>query len=204
VRKSILISALVGIFIFLYFINYAFIGPGLIFIILLRLVVALTIFKFPLWGTVASLLVDCFDVVLADVFGSIGIISKVPDGLYDKGDKILDTFYLAIAFFVSFGWKEKLAKWTSISLFVYRVIGVILFEITNIRILMFIFPNLFENWFLFWAARNKYFSKFKLTVKKLVIILVILLIPKMIQEYFLHYAIIHPWTKIKAFLGLFN
>ncbi len=179
-------------------------GPGLIIIILLRLFIPLTIFRWPLWGTVASATIDLLDVVIADILGAGGIVSKIPKGMYDKGDKIFDMYYLAIACITSLSWKDLLAKWTSIILFVYRIIGVILFEVTGTRWLLLVFPNLFEHWFLFWAARNKYFKKFKLNTKKLILILLALLIPKLIQEYLLHYAVITPWTRIKLLLGLFQ
>ncbi len=202
--KAVFILLMVLFSFSLIFIGNAFnIGSGLVLIIILRLIVPLTIFKWPLWGTIAAFVLDALDVALADIFGAVGIMYKVPEGMYDLGDKIFDMYFLGIAFMVSLNWKEKLAKGTSIFLFLYRLLGVILFEITNIRIFLFIFPNLFENWFLFWAARNRYFKKFGLSVKRLVLILLILLIPKLIQEYMLHVSIYRPWIKIKAFFGIF-
>jgi hypothetical protein len=82
------------------------------------------------------------------------------------------------------------------------LIGVVLFEITHTRVLLFVFPNLFENWFLFWAARNRYFKKFQLTTKRLFIVLFILLVPKMAQEYLLHYMQATPWNWIQSKTGL--
>ena len=161
------------------------IGPLLV--VLLRLIVPLAIFRWPLWGTVVALLLDAGDVVLIDVF-KMGDFAD-----YSRLDKALDTYYLTFALLVSLKW-HGLAKKTSIILFFYRLVGVILFEITHARILLFIFPNLFENWFLFWAARNRYFKKFQLTAKKLAVILVALLIPKMAQEYLLHFTEATPWN----------
>ena len=62
--------------------------------------------------------------------------------------------------------------------------------------------RVFENFFIFEAARQKYFPKFKLTVKRLVIALLILLIPKMIQEYILHYLELKPAVWMGTKLGL--
>ena len=74
-----------------------------------------------------------------------------------------------------------------------------MFEITGIRWLLLVFPNLFENFFIFELVRQKYFSHWKLTGKRLAIVLVILLIPKMIQEYILHFLQLKPliwlWDK---------
>jgi hypothetical protein len=171
------------------------ISVGVIIVCLLRLLVPLTIFKYPLWGTVASLIIDGLDVVIAFFLGATNM-----EG-YHNIDKVLDVYYLSFAFLVSMKW-DKMAKITSMSLFIYRIIGVILFEITQIRLFLFIFNNLFENFFIFEAARQKYFPKFKLTVKRLVIALLILLIPKMIQEYILHYLELKPAVWMGTKLGL--
>ncbi|MBU1976048.1 MAG: hypothetical protein KKG59_06615 [Nanoarchaeota archaeon] len=146
-------------------------------------------------GTVLSAFFDIIDVVLIDVF-KMGDFAN-----YSALDKALDSYYLLFALIKSLKW-EAMAKWTSITLFIYRVIGVIMFEITQVRWLLLVFPNLFEHWFLFWAARNKWFPKYALTIKRLIIWLVILLIPKMAQEYMLHFARATPWNWIQAKTGL--
>jgi hypothetical protein len=169
---------------------------GPILVIALRLVVPISIRRWPLWGTVACLVLDAVDVILIDVI-KLGDFTN-----YAQVDKLLDIYYLSFALVVSLAWQEILAKKTSIVLFIYRLIGVILFEVTQVRILLFIFPNMFENWFLFWAARNRYFAKWQLTPKRLVITLIALLIPKLAQEYVLHVREMHPWNWIQEKTGL--
>ena len=61
------------------------------------------------------------------------------------------------------------------------------FEITGIRKLLILCPNLFENFFLFYAALLRFFPEYDLTPRRLAFWLAILLVPKMIQEYVLHY-----------------
>lgn len=168
------------------------IGP--LIVIALRLIVPLGIWRFTFWGTVVALLLDGADVILIDVI-KLGDFQN-----YALLDKILDIYYLSFCFVISLKW-QSLAKKTSIFLFVYRLIGVILFEITHIRVLLFVFPNLFENWFLFWAARNRYFQKFELTAKRLALILFLLLVPKMAQEYLLHFMQATPWNWIQSKTG---
>ncbi len=168
---------------------------GPLIVILLRLIIPLSIFRWPFWGTVIALVLDAIDVILIDVF-QMGDFAN-----YSALDKGLDMYYLAFSFIISLRW-HGLAKKTSIILFVYRLIGVALFEITHTRVLLFVFPNLFENWFLFWAARNRYFKKFQLTTKRLFIVLFILLVPKMAQEYLLHYMQATPWNWIQSKTGL--
>jgi len=64
---------------------------------------------------------------------------------------------------------------------------IILFEATNIRMFLFFFPSLFENFFLFYAAAQQFFPQYELTGRRLALWLAVLLVPKMVQEYFLHY-----------------
>ena len=163
---------------------------GPIIVILIRLLVPFAIFRWPFWGILAAGAVDAFDVVMIDAL-NMGHFTQ-----YHSLDKILDTYFLVFAVIVSFRWMA-LAKWTSVSLFSYRIIGVILFEITKIRIFLFLFPNLFLYFFMFEAFRQQYFPKWELTPKRLIIVLLILLIPKMIQEYVLHFAELKPWGLFK-------
>ena len=82
-------------------------------------------------------------------------------------------------------------------------VGVILFEITGWRPVLFIFPNLFEHWFLFYLFRNWLFPGVRLdSWRRIATWLVILYIPKLGQEYLLHVAEAQPWDWIKGKLGL--
>ncbi|MCP3682807.1 MAG: hypothetical protein GY861_08970 [bacterium] len=170
---------------------------GLLVILALRLIIPLSILRWPLWGTVASAVLDAIDVPLLNLMG-VGSFSEYP-----RADKALDIYYLSFAFIKSLKW-GFLAKRTSIALFICRLFGVIAFEITNIQLFLLFFPNLFELWFLFWAARNRFFRKFTLTKKKLAIILIILLIPKLIQEIILHYPLPTLWDWINANFEFFT
>ncbi len=161
------------------------VGLGPLIVLVLRLVIPLTIFKKPFWGIIFSLIIDALDVIIVYFIG----LGTVPN--YHNIDKILDTYYLTIALIVSLKW-QKSSKYTAIILFVYRIIGVIGFELTDQRIWLFIFQNLFENFFIFESARQKFFPKWKLTKKRLIISLILLEIPKMIQEWVLHYAKLAP------------
>jgi len=163
---------------------------GPIIVILIRLVVPLTIFRWPLWGGLASGIVDALDVVL------ITFINQGDFGNYHNVDKILDWYFLLFMAIVSLKW-NLLEKRIALSLFGYRTIGVILFEILNLRYILLVFPNLFLYWWYFVAARDKFFPQYKLTKKRVIVVLILLLIPKMIQEYLLHYVQVQPWEWIK-------
>ena len=115
----------------------------------------------------------------------------------NRQDKALDTYYLSFALIVSLRW-EALAKWTSVVLFACRFAGVILFEVTQTRVFLLIFPNLFENFYLAYLIIRKLAPSWTLTPLRLSALLVLLLIPKLAQEYLLHYQEAKSWDWIKT------
>lgn len=162
---------------------------GQLAVILLRLIVPVTILRWPLAGGVIAMLLDALDVLLIEVVG--GSFDN-----YAALDKGLDTYYLALEAFVSLRW-EPLARWTSLALFGYRAIGVLAFEVTQARWLLLAFPNLFENFYIAYLVLRRVAPAFALTPLRLAGLLVLLLIPKVAQEYLLHYAEAQPWDWIK-------
>jgi hypothetical protein len=173
---------------------------GPLIVIIARLIIPLSIFRYPLWGGIISMLLDTVDVIL------IGILNLGDFPNYSSTDKYLDMYYLSFELIVSLRWTNTLARNTSIFLFAYRFIGFALFEITSLRILLLIFPNLFENFFIFFEAYKKIRKTEKLGRVGLIIALVLLLIPKMGQEYMLHYLEFGSWhwfrTEILHFRGI--
>lgn len=171
---------------------------GQIVVIGLRLVVPLLILKKPLAGGIIAMLLDALDVVIVEWFSPGGMGEH-----YHSIDKILDLYYLGLEAWVALSWTERLPRLVAVGLFIYRVAGVILFELLAWRPLLFIFPNLFEHWFLFVLVRNKWFRNIRLdTWKQVALWLVILYIPKLGQEYLLHVAEAQPWDWIKTTFGL--
>lgn len=177
---------------------------GPLIVLLLRLIIPLAIFRWPLAAGIFVVFLDGSDVILMDV------IKRGFWENYSAWDKFLDQYYLTIELIVSLRWTNQLAKKTSIFLYVYRLIGVVVFEVltflgfTDIRYLFFIFPNLFENFFLFYLAFKKLFPKREIGWRGIVISLLILLIPKMIQEYLLHMALFNPWHWFKTNIWWFK
>ena len=166
---------------------------GALIIIALRLLIPLTILRWPLFGGVASMLIDALDVVLIEVIGLGGFGDH-----YHKLDKVLDTYYLSLAFWVTLHWDSPWMRVPAMILFPYRIIGVVLFEITQARIVLFIFPNMFENWWIYCLVVMKWFPSIAPRSWKTTLIpLALLLIPKMLQEYVLHFAELQPWDWIK-------
>jgi hypothetical protein len=166
---------------------------GAFIVIALRLIVPLIIFRYPFWGGIVSMLLDGADVILIDLIGLGGF-----GGQYHATDKVLDSYYLVIELIVALRWDNAWAKWTAAILFGYRAIGVIAFEATGARIALFIFPNMFENWWLYCAAVFQYWPRLAPRSWKTTLVpLAILLVPKMGQEYLLHFAEAKPWSWTK-------
>lgn len=171
---------------------------GQAIVIALRLVIPLMILWKPLPGSIIALLLDAFDVVIVEFFGPGGMGDH-----YHNIDKILDLYYFSLQAIVAWRWTDRRLRLVALVLFFYRLVGVVIFEITGWRATMFVFPNLFENWFLFVLIRNQFFPGLKLdSWKRIAFWLVILYIPKAVQEYVLHVAQAQPWDWIKNQLGI--
>jgi hypothetical protein len=175
-------------------------------VIALRLIVPLTILRWPLAGGLISMLLDAADVVLVDLFGRAFGEPREFGAIYAQLDKLLDT-YLTLELYVSLHWREELLRRTSIVLYVWRLIGAILFELTAVHPVLVVFPNLFENFYLYvlimWRFAPRLVPR---TLPQLLLVLAVLYVPKAIQEYILHWEEAHPWqwlrdTFIRPFLG---
>ncbi len=163
-------------------------------VVAIRLLVPLSIFRWPLAGALASMAVDALDVVLVDSFArALGEPGEF-GAMYAQLDKVLDTYYLTIELYVAWHWKEGLLRGTAAILYGWRLVGAILFELTAFHPLLLVFPNLFENFFLYvlivkrWARRLV-----PRTIPQLAVVLGVLLAPKLVQEWLLHYEEAHPW-----------
>jgi len=169
------------------------IAPLLVFAI--RLLIPLSIMRWPFWGMLLAIAADASDVIILDKFGW-----GVWDGTnYHTLDKLFDTYYLAFAVFMSIRWRDILAAKLSFALFIWRVAGVFIFEITQIRQVIFFAPNIFENFYLIVAGLYQFFPGFRAnTVKRIIMIFVIAAIPKIIQEYIMHYLEFQTWAFFKA------
>lgn len=171
---------------------------GQIVVIALRIVVPLLILWRPLPGGIIAMLLDAVDVMIVELFGPGGMGPH-----YHNIDKLLDTWYLSLELWVALKWTERLPRITAIVLFLYRLIGVLVFEVTGWRPTMMIFPNLFENWFLFVLICQRFFPRVRLdTWPRVLLWLLVLYIPKAGQEYMLHVAQAQPWDWLKGKLGI--
>lgn len=152
-----------------------------IVIVVARLLVPLTMLRWPLFGIFASIALDGYDY-------STLYNSALGGDSYQYTDKLLDTYFLGVALYVSRRWQDKLAKQTMLWLFGYRTVGVTLFFITGQESLLVIFPNLVLNFFIFYLLFTLLTSARKMVSgrRDLATIILVMLIPKLLNEYYLH------------------
>ncbi len=117
---------------------------GLIFaaVVAARVLVPLGIPRFPLPVMLACLVIDGLDQTIFQTFTSLDLSG------YQQYDKALDVYYLSIAY------TATMRNWTSLDafnvsrfLYFYRLVGVVAFELTQVRALLLVFPNTFEYFF---------------------------------------------------------
>jgi hypothetical protein len=112
-----------------------------------RLGLPLLIPYFPVPALLSCLILDSVDQSIFQQFPAIPL-----DG-YQSYDKALDVYYLSVAYLSTLrNWTNQGAFRMSQFLYYYRMLGVVLFELTQTRAVLFIFPNTFEYFFLFVEA----------------------------------------------------
>jgi hypothetical protein len=149
----------------------------------LRFILPLFIPKWPLPAVLACLVLDGIDQSVFQAFGFD------PPG-YQNYDKAMDLFYLSIAFLASLqNWTRSSAVGISRFLFFYRMVGVMLFEVTGLRTLLLVFPNTFEYFFIAYEAvrlrwdPRRFGTRFWVVTAACIWIFV-----KLPQEYWIHVA----------------
>ena len=109
-----------------------------------RLALPLLIPYFPVPALLSCLILDSIDQSIFQQFPAIPL-----DG-YQSYDKALDVYYLSVAYLSTLrNWTNQGAFRMAQFLYYYRMIGVVAFELTQNRTILFIFPNTFEYYFLF-------------------------------------------------------
>ncbi len=153
-------------------------------IIALRVIIPLAIFRFPLPGIIAALLIDAADGGILESFTSIDM------EFYQSYDKALDIYYLSLAYIATLrNWPNLAAYSISRFLWYYRLIGTTLFELTGFRPLLLMFPNVFEYFFIYIEIVKTRWSVMQLTRYHLLSAAAIIWIfVKLPQEYWIHIA----------------
>jgi hypothetical protein len=150
-------------------------------IALTRVTGSLPVLRWPFYGAIIAILVDQSDLFMMNLLDLGGVTD------YQTFDKYLDQVYLACFLLVALRWKGA-DRNVSIALYAYRILGFVIFEVTQTRGLLLFFPNLFEFWYLFVAARQQFSLDQRLSQWQMGGVLGGLFCLKMFQEYALHQA----------------
>lgn len=114
-------------------------------VVAVRFLVPLLIPRYPLPAILAAFVIDGVDQTIFQQFTNLPLTG------YQGYDKALDIYYLTIACISTLrNWSNRFAFQVSRFLFYWRLVGVALFEITQLRPLLLIFPNTFEYFFIFY------------------------------------------------------
>jgi hypothetical protein len=137
-----------------------------------RIFASLIVFKFNFFGAILVILIDFSDLFMMNLISLGGVRN------YQLLDKSLDLFYIGYFLLITLRW-EKILRNISIFLFLFRILGFILFEFFQERIVLFIFPNVFEFWFL--GITLLFLLKTKITKRKILIVLIVTTTLKLTQ-----------------------
>ena len=166
---------------------------GPLIAIAIRLIVPVFILRWPLGGIIAGIVADTLDVVI------VAAVRSQTFEDYVLTDKLLDAYMLGFAAFVSLRWDNRIAKLTSIVLFFYRIVGVLVLEATGARWVLFIFPNVFDFFFIYHLTTVKWLPHLEVNgYRRLALVMSILLSMKLFQEYILHVAELRPGCWLSA------
>ena len=158
-----------------------------------RLLIPLAIPRWPLPAILAALLLDGFDQTLFQTFTVLNLTN------YQSYDKALDIYYLTIAYLSTLrNWADPTALGISRLLFYVRLVGVALFEFTQLRPMLLLFPNTFEYFFIFYEAVRLRWDPRRLGRRQLIAAAAaIWVVIKLPQEYWIHVAQLDTTDVIK-------
>jgi hypothetical protein len=149
--------------------------------VVFRVAVSLPVLRWPLAGGLLAIAGDGADLLLRDVVDLGGL------GDYQLLDKLMDQVYLALFLVVALRW-AGVERRVSVALYLYRLVGALLFVVTGERAVLLLFPNVFELWFLLIALLHHRPEPVRWTGPRLALALAGLTLLKELQEWALHGA----------------
>ena len=145
-----------------------------------RIAGSLPVLKWAFFGAILAIVVDFSDLFMMNLID----FGEVWD--YQTFDKWIDQVYMLTFLWVAVRQWDGPGRTVAVWLFAFRAIGFIAFEFTGDRAILFLFPNVFEFWFVAIAAQRHWWQDYELTPRRIAIILAICTALKLAQEYILH------------------
>jgi hypothetical protein len=161
--------------------------PVVALVLAYRVAGSLPVLRWPFWGALVAMACDLFDLLLFNLFA---VYAGWPgfDG-YQTFDKWADQVYLATFLIVAVRDFRPTARRIALALYAFRLIGFAGFETGLLpREGLFLFPNLFEFWFVAVAFTMRYRPAFEWNARRSAAVLALLLAAKEAQEWALHVA----------------
>ena len=148
-----------------------------------RFLLPLLILRYPLPAILGCLVLDAVDQTIFQTFG-------YDPPFYQGYDKAMDVFYLGVAYISTLrNWVSLPAFKVSRFLFFYRQIGVVAFELSQVRALLLVFPNTFEYFFIAYEAIRSRWKTVRYSMRFWVLLAAFIWIfVKLPQEYWIHIA----------------
>ena len=144
-----------------------------------RVIGSLPVLRWAFVGAIIAILVDFSDLFMMNLLSLGGLPN------YQAFDKFADLVYTVTFLIAALRW-QGLARNVAIGLFVFRIVGVGVFEIVAWRGILLFFPNVFEFWFVFVAGLKRFKPGYLLTPMRAAVWMVPLLLLKEFQESALH------------------
>lgn len=164
-------------------------------VIAVRLFTALPIIRYPFEGFVVALEIDKWDWFWL----AAGDQPEASQTIYQEWDKVLDLFVLAMGLVASLRWPDSVVRRLLLVTFALRVAGVAAFLLTEQRWFLVAFPNVFESLFLMYVVFRLVSGQDRMLTTRWGIILAFCaaLVPKLVEEYFLHMLNRRPWDLVQ-------
>ena len=151
---------------------------GVLVFVVFRVATALPVLRWPLAGGLLAIGGDLADLLLRDLLG-------IGDLDYQLLDKLLDQVYLLLFLVVALRW-EGVERRVAIALYGWRLVGSAVFLLTDERLVLLLFPNVFETWFLLIALLHHRREPVAWTGPRLAAALIGVTALKLVQEWALH------------------
>lgn len=153
----------------------------------------LVIPRYALFGILACMILDSADQSIMEAFG-------VHFPRYQSYDKALDIYYLAVAYLATMrNWDNLAAFQIGRGLFYYRLAGVLAFELSGKRLLLAIFPNSFEPFFVYYELVRRMGNPLRLSRNAMLVVVgVIWFVVKLPHEWWVHIAQLDATDFIKT------
>jgi hypothetical protein len=146
-----------------------------------RVLGSLPVLRWAFIGALIAMLADLGDLFLREAIDLGGVSG------YQRFDKWLDQIYMLTFLVVALRW-AAVPRNVAVTLYAYRMIGFIAFEIVGDREILLFFPNVFEYWVVFVAGLEFFRIEFRYSRAQLALIGSVLLAGKLFQEYALHHG----------------